>query len=254
MGMVAITLTSCGASRGSVKQTRRPINQKVQTVKVPVQKNATIKPLTASQKIEKYINQYAPVARDEMKRYGIPASITLAQGILESGTGQSRLATKANNHFGIKCHKSWRGKRIYHDDDRKNECFRVYKNVLDSYRDHSLFLANRQRYAFLFQLRQNDYKGWAKGLKKAGYATSPTYATKLIEIIERHALDTFDRHPKKEIKKVDNKLIRYTVKKGDTLYSLSKKYGVSVKELVRENAIQGETIYLGQILKIPNSK
>ena len=127
----------------------------------------------------------------EMKQYKIPASITLAQGILESGNGQSKLATKANNHFGIKCH-DWKGAKVYHDDDKKNECFRKYKKADESYRDHSTFLTTRSRYAFLFDLKEDDYKGWAKGLQKAGYATSKTYSKLLIRIIEENDLHQFD--------------------------------------------------------------
>ena len=128
-----------------------------------------------------------------MQRSGVPASITLAQGALESGDGNSRLARNGNNHFGIKCHNDWTGKKIYEDDDSKNECFRKYPTVEDSYRDHSDYLRSKSRYAFLFELSVTDYKGWARGLKKAGYATSPTYAEALIKIIEEHNLNLYDR-------------------------------------------------------------
>lgn len=140
----------------------------------------------------KYINRYSDIARAEMEEFGIPASITLAQGLLESDAGRSTLASGCNNHFGIKCHSDWSGGRTYKDDDRKNECFRCYETAAESFRDHSLFLKNGKRYAFLFELKPTDYKGWAKGLKTAGYATSPVYADKLIEIIERYGLDAFD--------------------------------------------------------------
>ncbi|HAK69911.1 MAG TPA: N-acetylmuramoyl-L-alanine amidase, partial [Cryomorphaceae bacterium] len=125
---------------------------------------------------QQYVATYAQIAVDEMNRSGIPASITLAQGILESGDGQSDLARKSKNHFGIKCHKDWTGERVYHDDDEKDECFRKYKNVRFSFEDHTDFLVRGSRYDFLFDLDLSDYKGWAKGLKKAGYATSPSYA------------------------------------------------------------------------------
>ena len=138
-----------------------------------------------------YINQYKDIAIEQMHKYHIPASITLAQGLLESGAGKSELAQKANNHFGIKCH-SWDGKRIYHDDDKKGECFRVYKSAKDSYEDHSIFLSTGSRYAFLFKYSETDYVAWARGLKRAGYATSPTYADKLIELIKRYNLDQYD--------------------------------------------------------------
>lgn len=141
---------------------------------------------------EVYIATYKQIAVDEMKRSGVPASITLAQGILESGSGTSTLAVKANNHFGIKCHSSWTGKKIYKDDDAKHECFRVYSSAEQSFRDHSDFLKNNQRYAALFQLKQTDYKGWANGLKKAGYATNPVYASRLIGIIEDYNLQQYD--------------------------------------------------------------
>lgn len=140
-----------------------------------------------------YIEKYKDIAMREMQMYKIPASITLAQGLLESGNGNSALAKRSNNHFGIKCHKNWNGKRTYHDDDAKGECFRVYDSPADSYRDHSLFLANGQRYAFLFDLKITDYKGWAKGLKKAGYATLPTYANVLIRLIENYNLTQYDQ-------------------------------------------------------------
>ena len=140
-----------------------------------------------------YIEQYKNIAMREMQEYKIPASITLAQGLLESGNGNSELAKKSNNHFGIKCHKDWTGKRTYHDDDEKGECFRVYDSPEDSYRDHSIFLKKGQRYAFLFELEITDYKGWAKGLKKAGYATLPVYANVLIKLIEDYNLTQYDQ-------------------------------------------------------------
>jgi len=141
---------------------------------------------------QEYIDTYKELAVEEMKRTGIPASITLAQGILESGDGNSRLARKANNHFGIKCH-DWKGRKIRHDDDHNNECFRKYKSVYDSYRDHSEFLTSKQRYASLFTLEPTDYKGWAEGLKKAGYATSRDYHKALVKIIEENRLYALDQ-------------------------------------------------------------
>ena len=141
---------------------------------------------------EEYIKMYKDIAIQEMVIYNIPASITLAQGILESGSGNSTLATQANNHFGIKCHKGWDGPSIKFDDDKKRECFRKYDQPYDSYKDHSFFLSRRSRYLFLFDLEITDYKGWAKGLKKAGYATNPKYAVLLIKIIEENNLQRFD--------------------------------------------------------------
>ena len=142
--------------------------------------------------VEEYIETYKDIAMKEMREHKIPASITLAQGILESGAGNSALAREAKNHFGIKCHKEWTGEGYYMDDDAKNECFRVYKNPEESYRDHSEFLTGRPRYANLFKLDIMDYEGWARGLKAAGYATSPTYAEKLIERIEKYHLNRYD--------------------------------------------------------------
>ena len=141
---------------------------------------------------ESYIEKYCRLAVSEMKRTGVPASITLAQGILESRSGQSMLAVKANNHFGIKCHNDWRGRKIYQDDDARGECFRVYPNADASFKDHSDFLRFRDRYKFLFELDPTDYKGWAAGLSKAGYATDPGYASKLTGIIEEYGLSRFD--------------------------------------------------------------
>lgn len=154
-------------------------------------------------KQELYIEKYAPIAVEEMYRSGIPASITLAQGILESGSGQSQLAIKANNHFGIKCH-NWKGKGMKFDDDEKDECFRVYKNPEESYRDHSDFLRYRDRYKFLFDYKITDYKSWAYGLKKAGYATDPGYPVKLIKIIEDYKLYEYDKG-RKSLAKHDGK-------------------------------------------------
>lgn len=138
-----------------------------------------------------YIDQYHQIAERQQKEHGIPASIVLAQGLLESGAGKSELSRTSNNHFGIKC-TDWAGEKVYHDDDEKGECFRKYNQVLDSYEDHAQFLKTRPRYASLFQLKPTDYEGWAFGLKKAGYATDPSYAFKLISIIENYNLQKYD--------------------------------------------------------------
>src|SRR6056300_1740061 len=242
-----LLLSSCGTSRKVVVQApdTQPTIKKV----VKDEKN-----LTNQEKIEQYIDQFGLVAKAEMKIYGIPASITLAQGILESGMGYGRLAAEGNNHFGIKCHKEWNGKRMYHDDDRKGECFRVYKDPTSSYRDHSLFLRDRSRYAFLFDIKTSNYKAWAKGLKKAGYATDPNYPDKLISLIERFDLTRFDSNNRRT-SEVNNNSTNSTqfhiVKKGDTLYSLSKYYKIPLEELIKINKISDQTIYLGKDLKIP---
>ena len=155
---------------------------------------------------ESYIKKYRELAVEEMKKYHIPASITLAQGLLESGAGKSELARKSNNHFGIKCGGDWRGKTVSHDDDARGECFRAYKHPKDSYEDHSKFLVGRPRYASLFKLKITDYKGWARGLKKAGYATNPRYADQLIGIIELYELYKYDeKNYLKWIKKNPNR-------------------------------------------------
>ena len=193
---------SCGASRKVVvrKENKSVSTKSVPTEKVPEKLKVKIKKpknkLSTKERANLYIATYAEIAVSEMKKHEIPASITLAQGILESGMGTGRLAVEGNNHFGIKCHRDWKGKKIYHDDDEKGECFRVYLDPAKSYRDHSLFLSERSRYAFLFKIKKGDYKAWAKGLKKAGYATDPKYPDKLISLIERFDLDKFD-HKKK---------------------------------------------------------
>src|SRR5690606_28909978 len=174
-----------------VVRVKQPVKEKdtkaeePSVVKVPVN-------IPYSERVANYINEYRDIAKEEMLQYGIPASITLAQGILESGAGAGELTLKANNHFGIKCHKGWEGDRVYHDDDERQECFRKYNDPKYSYRDHSLFLTQRSRYQDLFKLRKDDYKGWAKGLRKAGYATDPKYPEKLIGIIERYNLEKYD--------------------------------------------------------------
>ncbi len=208
---------------------------------------------TAAQKplYERYVEKYAPVAVDQMQRYGVPASITLAQGLLESAAGTSRLATQGNNHFGIKCGGTWKGRYMLMTDDAPNEKFRVYRNAKESYEDHSTFLRNGRRYASLFSLSITDYKGWAHGLKRAGYATNPRYAYLLIDLIETYRLTRFDkknhesRHDRKEREKKEriqqqmaaievrrcNGQFYILAKAGDTYASLSKMTGIREKKL-----------------------
>lgn len=164
-----------------------------------------------------YIKQYRAIAVREMITYGVPASITLAQGILESGAGKSELALKSNNHFGIKCHNEWAGEKVYYDDDAANECFRKYSHPQESYHDHSLFLTTRQRYAALFALDVTDYKGWAKGLKSAGYATNPQYAELLIKLIEDYNLHEYDLMTLADVEKLEKEegTIAYIEKNND---------------------------------------
>lgn len=168
-----------------------------------------------SQAVLDYIDQYKAIAVAEMVEYKIPASITMAQGILESGAGQSELAKKSNNHFGIKCHTDWKGEKVYYDDDAKDECFRKYDHVEDSYRDHSEFLSSKTRYAELFELDADDYKGWAKGLKAAGYATNPKYADLLINLIEEYDLHALDKMSLAEAKKHNKKTEEKEVKEKE---------------------------------------
>ncbi len=233
---------------------------------------------------EEYIKKYEEIAVEEMNKFGIPASITLAQGILESANGNSTLATKANNHFGIKCHKGWTGKTFHMDDDEKNECFRKYKDPLTSYKDHSDFLASRRRYAFLFDLDITDYIGWAYGLKKAGYATNPKYPQLLIKIIEDYGLYEYDKlyktgrtklakkvKPKSNIapetatfvttsstgrKVYSNNGVKFIfAKDGDTPYKIAKEFNIYKYQIKKYNYLtRKDTIKEGQIIYIEKKK
>lgn len=218
---------------------------------------ATTRVKVTTQMVLAYIEKYKEVAKDNMTRTGIPASVTLGQAILESGAGTGPLSVQANNHFGIKCHKEWNGPSISYTDDEENECFRKYQDPSESFRDHSFFLTSRPRYEFLFQLKKDDYKEWARGLKVAGYATDPKYPDKLIGLIEKYELNKFDAEvlgtdyvpvanvAKKEIVYTDD-TERYTVVKGDTLYSISKKFNISIEELKKKNNLANTSLSLGQ--------
>lgn len=220
-------------------------------------------------KYQAYIDKYKDLAISEMLKYNIPASITLAQGLLESGAGMSELTRKGNNHFGIKCH-DWLGATTYHDDDEEQECFRAYRDAYESYEDHSKFLARQPRYKRLFSLKRTDYKGWAHGLKSCGYATNPNYAKKLIGIIELYKLHKFDNAKKydkfmverSEVKDISpntnlhpihiyNKNYYLNARQGDTFRSISKEVGISYRKLAKYNErdkndklVPGEIIYL----------
>jgi flagellum-specific peptidoglycan hydrolase FlgJ len=222
---------------------------------------------------ESYIERFKIIAISEMNSSGIPASITLAQGILESGNGNSRLAKEANNHFGIKCSTEWKGETILQDDDNKDDCFRVYKSAEESFKDHTEFL-KRKRYALLFELDKNDYRGWANGLKTAGYATNPRYAELLISLIERYELNRFDRIENKKDKTIrEDKVMKeiainiptekkqetikspvvmkiYEVRSGDTLISVSKQFTLSVADLKALNGLENESLFPGQLLLV----
>ena len=213
---------------------------------------------TRNKQYEEYIKKYRDIAVEEMKKYHIPASITLAQGLLESGAGQSTLARKSNNHFGIKCGSDWRGKTVRHDDDERNECFRAYKHPKQSYEDDSKFLVSRPRYASLFKLKITDYKGWARGLKKAGYATNPRYAEQLIGIIELYDLDKYDKkgglkwmkeNPNPHQPYIANGLVYIVVRSGDTWKSISKEFDIRRKKLRKYNDLyKGYELKVGDIL------
>ncbi|WP_396601969.1 glucosaminidase domain-containing protein [Algibacter sp. R77976] len=240
---------SCKSRKGIV--TKKPNNTSNQIGNKKEETNTT---KVYANNTERYIDVHKVTAQQEMNLYGIPASITLAQGILESGSGNGRLSVEANNHFGIKCH-GWTGKKIYHDDDAEQECFRKYKDAKYSFRDHSLFLSERSRYSKLFKLKKEDYKGWAKGLKAAGYATDKKYPQKLISLIERYKLHEFDKevlgdsYVKYESPSTQERTI-YTVVKGDTLYSISRAYNISVKELQNINGLSDTALSIGQELVV----
>lgn len=227
-----------------------------------------------NQAYQTYINQYKDLAIEQMLRYRIPASITLAQGLFESAAGRSDLVRQGNNHFGIKCH-NWTGPTQYHDDDARGECFRVYQDARDSYEDHSKFLAKQPRYAQLFALNTKDYKGWARGLKACGYATNPQYANKLIQIIELYRLHEFDHakrydrfmaehngtdqpvnaqgtlHP---IHLFNDNYYLYA-RKGDSFKSIGKEVGISWKKLAKYNERdKHETLNKGDIIYLKKKR
>jgi flagellum-specific peptidoglycan hydrolase FlgJ len=269
-----LLLVSCSSSKPVVRTTKKstPVTR---TTKKPVAKSTsgskqtqtTSKPTTevleatsnvkvTTEMVLKYIDDFKNIAKDNMHKHGIPASITLAQGILESGVGQGSLSKKANNHFGIKCHKEWTGPSVRHDDDSAQECFRKYDDPADSYRDHSLFLTSRSRYASLFDLPSDDYKGWAKGLRAAGYATDTKYPDKLISLIERYQLNQYDEEVLRSSSTTSRKVVssgktaekEYVVTKGDTLYSLSKKFNISIDDLKRNNNMKSDSLSVGQVI------
>ena len=277
---------ACGSSKSVVRTTAanpKASKEVVHAVKKPIVKNTentnsnqqeqnnnTTEILEATTRVKvttalvlEYIEKYKKIAKEDMIQYGIPASITLGQGILESGAGTGPLSEQANNHFGIKCHKEWNGPSVKYDDDEAQECFRKYTNPEESYRDHSVFLATRKYYIPLFKLDKSDYKAWAKGLKDAGYATDKAYATKLIALIERYQLQQFDAEVlginyiplKNDIVQQSNKSSglnseQYQVVKGDTLYSFSKRYNLTIEDLKKKNNISETSISIGQTLQI----
>lgn len=244
------------AVRKPVATTSKPGSTKSGNVSAPETLEATSRVKVTTDIVLDYINNYKGTAQSNMARHGIPSSIILAQGILESGAGTGSLSARANNHFGIKCHTGWTGESVKHDDDSAQECFRKYSDPDESYRDHSLFLTSRSRYAFLFKYDKDDYKAWAKGLRSAGYATDVKYPEKLIGLIERYQLDRFDaevlgkQYIAVQLAPGTSAGNLYQVSPGDTLYSISKKFSLSVDEIKRLNGLSDNSISIGQNLKI----
>jgi len=267
--VIMITLIGCTTAK-SVIAAAKDRNSKAKTAQTNAPKKGasseetglTSKTYITSDLIHGYISDYKNIAMSNMRNFGIPASIILAQGILESGAGQGKLAVTANNHFGIKCYTDWTGETTLHDDDASQECFRKYSNPEESYQDHAAIISKRVRYASLFQLPKGDYKAWANGLKAAGYATDAKYPEKLISNIERYHLDQYDNvvlgkdyvlHQSQNVNTTVNnseKANLYEVQKGDTLYSISKKFNISIEALKKQNNIFDDAISIGQSLKI----
>ena len=275
--LLLFTIVACNTSKPVVRTTKpQPVQR---TVKKPmVQTSSSTKSTTAktapksevltatsnvkvtTEIVLKYIDDFKDIAKDNMVQYGIPASITLAQGILESGSGVGSLSQRANNHFGIKCHKEWTGPSVTHDDDAAQECFRKYEHPSESYRDHSYFLTSRSRYAGLFDLPKDDYKAWARGLKAAGYATDPKYSDKLISLIERYQLQQYDSEVLGIGKMGSTKVVVssettsnvqvYTVVKGDTLYGIARKFNLTVDEIKKKNNLRDTDLIIGQTLRL----
>jgi flagellum-specific peptidoglycan hydrolase FlgJ len=279
---ILLILIGCNASK-PVIVTKKPVShtakkeilttpkKSASTTKYPKKESSvssteiiesTSKTVVTSDLINGYVFHYKDIAMNNMRNFGIPASIILAQGILESGSGIGDLAVSANNHFGIKCHKDWTGESVRHNDDADQECFRKYTDPAESFQDHALFLTSRPRYASLFQLPKGDYKAWAQGLRTAGYATDPKYPEKLINYIERYNLYQYDNQVLGKAYVVDTNqnvqpiktetvdLALYEVQKGDTLYSISKKFNLLVEDLKQKNDLIENTLSIGQKLKV----
>lgn len=270
---ILLSLVSCLPKQHLPKKSQRlespPRTEPI--IRVPTQPVITSRNTSA----EAYIAQYKDIAIQEMNQFGIPASIKLAQALLESGNGSSMLAQQANNHFGIKCASGWTGKRVLKDDDYADDCFRVYDRPEQSYRDHSEFLL-RKRYAALFELDKNDYVSWARGLKSAGYATNPKYAELLVSLIERYQLFQYDTpESKKEkiqreervfseiVENIPNEakdavakppvtMVIHEVKKGETLLAIANQYGLNIERIKQLNNIREEGVLAGQLLLVSN--
>ncbi len=273
--LIALSIVTSSCSLLKKEQQSAPLTQITKPAE-PVKNSKKVSTTNSSSiktPAESYIERFKNIAISEMNGSGIPASITLAQGILESGNGNSRLAKEANNHFGIKCSTEWKGETILQDDDNKDDCFRVYQSPEESFRDHTEFL-KRKRYAPLFELDKNDYRGWANGLKTAGYATNPRYAELLISLVERYELSRFDRIENEKDKTIrGDKVMKeialniptekkqetvkkpvvmkiYEVRSGDTLISVSKQFTLSVADLKALNGLENESLFPGQLLLV----
>lgn len=266
--LIAFASSSCSTRKVSASKPGPPAAQSPRPSKT-ITENTLIRKYSA----EDYIERFKAIAVKEMNSSGIPASITLAQGLLESGSGNSSLAREANNHFGIKCTPEWTGKTILKDDDQRDDCFRVYSSPEESFRDHSEFL-KRKRYASLFELNKDDYRGWAAGLKAAGYATNPRYAELLITLVDRYDLSQFDRkegyiekikredkvlteiaqnipeEKKQETSKAPVEMKIYEVKQGDTAYSIAKRFAITLEDLKILNDLGSAEVKLGQLLLV----
>ncbi len=258
-------LSSCGTQRKvpkKIPKEREIVRPPVKETPVIVEEVKETRPATVittppanasyEEVVQTYIQNFKEVAKEEMVLYGIPASIKIAQGILESGAGRGSLTSRSNNHFGIKCHVGWTGESVRHDDDELQECFRKYNDPRYSFRDHSLFLTSRPRYSNLFTLKKDDYKGWARGLRQAGYATDPKYPEKLISIIERYELYKLDQEvlgsEVSVVKPDSSKVNTYTVRAGDTLFSIGRRFNIPVETLKQYNGLATNDIQVGQVL------
>ncbi len=270
---ILISIVSCNTNKSVIQTTKKKSGQNNTSVAISKQRvnsktnssvykktetlEATSRVKVTSEMIQSYINNYKTVAQANMKKYGIPASIILGQALLESGSGVGTLCTQANNHFGIKCNNEWTGESVRYNDDAVDECFRKYKNPNESFKDHSLFLSGKKRYSKLFDLIKTDYKAWAKGLKEAGYATDEQYPTKLITLIEKYQLYQYDTEFNNAVNTIDENSTKMTsvnnqhlVEKGDTLYSISKKYAISIEDLKKNNNLIDNEISIGQTILI----
>ncbi len=271
--IIMIGIVSCNTSKSVIQTTKKDSKQNNTTVGISKKRDnsktnpsiyqktetleATNRIKVTAEMIRSYINNYKTVAQANMKKYGIPASIILGQALLESGSGVGSLCLQANNHFGIKCSNDWTGESVRYSDDAMDECFRKYNNPNDSFRDHSLFLTGKKRYSNLFNLNKTDYKAWATGLKEAGYATDELYPSKLITLIEKYQLYQYDTElissPANMVTKSNENTLEFDqhiVEKGDTLYSISKKYTIPIEDLKKNNNLIENAISIGQTLLI----